>query len=378
MAQRLTQLQRMFYGVESTEGTEVLGTATEAFLVEGQPTFNISQAHIPRKFRSNMGFYTGVIGGHPDPGLSFRCELKNRGATSNVPDIDELLKTVFGTRTLDTGDATVSSATTTVLTVDDTTGFTAGNAVAVETGSGTSVYEVRWIASVDSGTQLTLTQALTFTPASGATVKPSLTFAPASSGHQSLSFQMWLDATDYLSFLGCKGSCSIEVPEAGSIPYINFNWSAMSWAHTTSGSRPSQTFGDSGNPPVALSSGFAVDGTETDIRSFSVDMAQALGRKMSHNSSKGTAAILVVDREPTFSLSLYDADQSQFTGWNAGTQVEISHQFGTTLNNMVAVQIPQAQRTTVSYGDDTGLTTDEVEGQCQISSGNDEMRVAFL
>ena len=378
MAQRLTQQQRLFYGVESTEGTEVLGTATETFLAEGSPSYNISQAHLPRKFRSNMGFYQGKMGGHPDPGLSFRCELANRGATNNVSDIDELLKTVFGTRTLDTGDTTsTGSSTDTVLDVADTTGFTAGNAVAVETTTADE-YEVRWIASIDSGTVMTLTQALTFTPGNGDKVKPSLTYAPASSGHQSLSFQMWVDATDYLSFLGCKGTASIEVAEAGTIPYISFNWSAMSYAWSTSGTRPAQTFGNSGLPPIALASDFSIDGTKTDLRSFNLDLGQKLARKMSHNSAKGTSGIVVVDREATWNTSLYNADQAQYTAWDAGGQVELGHQFNVALNTMVAIQVPQAQRTAVSLGDDTGLATDEIEGQAQISSGDDEARIAFL
>lgn len=378
MAQRITQLQRIFYGVESTEGTEVLGTATEAFLIAGAPTFGEDFTVHQRKFRGQMGFYTGKPGHYPAPSLSFQCELRNRGATNNVPEIDELLKTVFGTRTLDSGSATSTvSSTTTVLDVDDTSNFTAGNAVAVETATANE-YEIGWIQSVDSGTQMTLEQALSFTPANGAKVRPSLTFKPADSGHQSLSFQVWLDSTDYKSFLGCKGSARIEVAEAGAIPMITFDWQALGWKHTTSGSRPAQTFGDTGLPPIALAARFALDGTATGVRSFSVDLAQDIGRKMSHNSTYGTAAELVTDRNPVWNASIYNSDQTEYTGWLAGTEREVTHQFGVALNNMVGMRIPKAQAQTVAFGEDSGLATDEVSGQCGITSGADEFYLAFL
>ena len=43
MAQRVDQLFRIFYGVESTEADGTLGTATESFLITGLP-----QMRLPR------------------------------------------------------------------------------------------------------------------------------------------------------------------------------------------------------------------------------------------------------------------------------------------------------------------------------------------
>lgn len=378
MAQRLTQLQRVFYGVESSEGDGTLGTATEAFLAI-DPSMTLDQTVHQRKFRSNMGWYSAKVGGQPAPAISFGAELRNRGATSNVPDIEPLINSVFGTKTTDSGDTTCgASCTTTVLDVVDSSNFTAGNAIAVETTASSDQYEVGWILSVDSGTQITLENALSFTPASGAAVKPSVTYAPASSGHQSLAFQVWLDATDYVLMYGCKGTARIEIPEAGAIPMINFDWQAIRWAHVTGGSRPSQTFGDSGLPPVAISSIFKLGANQVDIRSFTADLGQTIARKTSHNSTKGTSNLVVADRDPSWGISLYDVDQTYFTAWNSGTEYELMHQSGNTLYNMVAVWMPKAQPTSVSYGDDSGLTTNEIEGQAAISSGNDEIKLAFL
>lgn len=376
MAQRVDQLFRWFYGVESTEGTEVLGAATEALLLVGEPAITKDQIIHAREFQGQMGFYTGRVGHQPDPVAAMIAEWRNRGATSNVPDADELYKTVFGTRTLDTIDTTATGTpTSTVIDTVSSSGATAGNAAAFETATADE-YEIGWIKSISSN-ELTLENALTFTPASGKKVKSSLTFAPNSAGHQTLSFQKWLDATDYLSLLGCMGSMMIDIPETGGIPLATFAWSGQQWAHRTSGTRPSQTIGDTGSPPRALGGIFKIDAAKTDLIALSVDMAQTIGRKTSHNSIAGTFAELVVNRKPVFGFTTYNVDQARYTTWNAGTEVSLEYQLNNSLFNMVAMRVPKAQYETVVDGNHNGMMTDVVSGRCNITSGDDEFRIAF-
>jgi len=51
---------------------------------------------------------------------------------------------------------------------------------------------------------------------------------------------VWLDATDYVSYLGCKGSLAIEIPEVGGVPILRWDWKAMGWKFTTGGTRPAR------------------------------------------------------------------------------------------------------------------------------------------
>src|SRR5574341_2111147 len=121
MAQRLTQQRQIYYGVESTEGTEVLGTATEA-LLGSNLTVTPDQAFMPRTFTGAFGSQAGKIGHQPDPSLSFSVELRGAGTGSLPPEIDELLKTIYGklspSRVLDAGNAATAGAGSTNTTIN--------------------------------------------------------------------------------------------------------------------------------------------------------------------------------------------------------------------------------------------------------------------
>ncbi len=376
MAQRLTQQRMLFYGVEASENTDptnpTLGTATEALLVTDLSLSPDVQHHV-RKFLGSAKKRTGVMGAQPDPGLSFTMELRNRGATNNVADIDALLEVLTGSRTptsgADSGSTTVASATdgdTFVLTSGSN--FADRQCMLVSTASGGSTYEAALIDDI-TGTTIELEKALSFTPAAGANAKSMVTYALSDTGHTSLAFQLWLDSTTYVSFVGCKCTATIMVPEAGAIPKIKFDFKACAWSIVTGGTRPSVTVGDSGDPPVALASRFKRDATLTAIRSFEFDVGNVLARKRSHNTTYGTSNILVSDRDPKGKLRYYNEDQTHWTDWLAGTERWISHQVGTTLNDVVFIAIPAAQITKAGLGDEGGLTTDEIEFNADLKYG---------
>ena len=379
MAQRIRQLFDIYYGIESTEGIEVLGVAATALLVPELPSMRLPRTTVPRKFLAHMGNFLHAVTDQSDPGLGFSTELRSRGVTNFTPDEDELYTTVFGTRTLLTADTTVLASpgpTTTVFTVASIGDIVAGVAIMVETAT-TDRYEVGWVKSIASAA-ITLEKALTFTPATSAKVKPMLTYAPANSGHQSLSFQLYLDATDFISWLGCKGTLAIRADGPGEIPMVDWNWEAMGFTHSTSGTRPTPLYSTSGPPPSAISALFQIGTTKTDTPSLSVDLAQKLGRKPSQNSTHGTAGIVVVDRDAQFAMRPYDADQTEWTAWSAGTERDITQQYGNELLKTVGWRIPKAQNTSVAYGEEgEGATTDDVGGSCNITTGADEFYLAF-
>lgn len=378
MAQRLTAQRQLYFGVESTEGVEVVGGAANALLVTNL-TINPDRAFNARSFVGQMGGFTGKMGSQPNPTLSFTLECRGGAAGSSVvPAIDPLLKTVFAIGTQDIGATTVQAGSTaTVVNVASAANFSAGNAVAIETGSGTGTWEVGWILAPNTAGQntLTLTHALTFTPTTGATVKPSITYKPQSVGHGSLSFQMYLDSTNRVSFVGCKGTLKLDAPAPGAVPVLTFNWKAINWLDTGSVARPTPTY-DTAIPPTPYK--FKLDATPYDVKLANWDLRQMIARKRSQNSTFGTIAEVVTDRDLRGFLQAYDVDESQFTNWNSGLEQAVAQQFGNTQFNMVAYQIPKAQRVAVGYGDDNGLTTDEIVFEGNVTSGADEIRLAFL
>lgn len=382
MAQRLTNERRIFFGEESTEGVDPNASgnppAANGILVTNLMASPDIAFHA-RSFVGQNGSVAGKMGAQADPRVSFTVECRG-GVTSVVPKLDPLLKVVLGRdayRVEDTGTGTIQSGDEDTLQLTGVSGtFTPGNAVAVETGQGTNLYEVAWIASYSSGT-LELATPLSFAPAANATVKPSVTYRPMNAGHQSLTFNIYLDSTNRLDLVGCKGSMKFDAPAPGAPPTITFNWKAIGWAHNGGGSvswpaAPTSEI----TPPTPWK--FRIDGEDFGTKFASWSLGQVIARKRSQNSTYGTFAELVTGRSVQGSFQAHDEDETQFDAWRAGTESDVTHQFGRSQYNMVAYRIPKGQRAGVSYGDDNGLTTDWINFQGNITNGEDEVYLAFL
>lgn len=376
MAQRITTQRQLYFGVETTEGTEVLGTATQV-LSPLNLTAYPDLAFNARQVVGQLGNIAGKIGQQTDPSLSFTMQARC-GGTAITPRVDPLLAVVLGPGQLDSGSTTIQAgSTSTIMNVASAANFSVGNALAIETGNGTGTYEVGWIQATSTSGQntITLTHALTFTPVASATVKPSITYKPMNAGHGSLSFQMWLDSNNRVSFTGCKGTMKVDVPGPGAIPTLTFNCRAMSFSHVGGGSRPTPTYDTSASPtPYKLK----IDSTPADAKLASWDLRQTVARKRSQNSANGTLSQLITNRDLMGYIQLYDIDEAQFASWSSGTEQALSHQFGSTPFNVMAYQMLKAQRTDVVYGDDNGLTTDILSFEGHITDGADEVRLAFM
>ena len=105
------------------------------------------------------------------------------GTRTTAPDIDELL-TSSGWEKVDRSGTTTTvsggSSTSAQVDVAASTGFAVGDAVIVETGNGTSLYEMRRVSAIDTGgTNITVEPPLSFTPAASANVKGAIAFSPS-------------------------------------------------------------------------------------------------------------------------------------------------------------------------------------------------------
>lgn len=397
MAQRSTTQRQIYFGIESTEGVDPYAGSNppgaNAILVTNLKV-SPDLAFKPRSVVGQLGNYTGKIGAQTDPVLTFTLEARGGSAGGTiVPSIDPILNIIFGfvaspltnatSRVLDTGASTLTGAdsTNTSLHVVSSVNFTVGNAVAVETGNGTGAYEVGWISAIPDGTHITLAEALTngVNLGNGSNVKPSITYKPANSGHGSVSFQIYLDATSRVSFAGCKGSLKLDAPTvvSGGAPTLTLVWRAINWLDTDGGvvSRPTPSY-DTAVPPASYR--FKIDASAPEVKLVSWDLQQSVARKRSQNSTYGTFSQVVTDRDLRGFVQAYDVDETHFSNWTAGIEQAVSQQFGSALLNIIAYRIPKAQRTSVGYGDDNGSTTDEIDFDGNIATGADEMRLAFL
>ncbi|MAH45574.1 hypothetical protein CMI37_07080 [Candidatus Pacearchaeota archaeon] len=104
------------------------------------------------------------------------------GTRTTAPDIDEMLTASGWTKVDRSGTTTtVSGGSSTAQKVDlaSSSGFVVGDAVIVETGNGTALYEMRQVSGVDvGGTNVTVHPPLSFSPAASGNVKGAIAYKP--------------------------------------------------------------------------------------------------------------------------------------------------------------------------------------------------------
>jgi len=358
----------LFAEVEITEGTNPTPAAGNAVLAQAI-ALKLQQDFHQRAYQGAPGLRDGVAGAQTAPGISFQAEIKGDGST-NTCEVDALLTACFGSVAAGTASNEINggTSTSTSLVVDDSTGFTVGNMIMVETSDGSAAFEAAWISAVPNGTTITIEPALSFTPADNADVKEMRTYQillpPA--GVNSCTLEVWHNADGGAGqadkLVGCRGNVKYDSPRAGSIPMLSFDLQAWSWSQVTDGTRPTPTY-DTAAPKAALSSKFKIGGTLTNAFDIGWDLGAVLSPKISQNSSTGIYGMPHVDYKPNGSFKVHEVHSSiaHFTAWTAGTTTTLFQQLGTALFGTVAWYAPRAQRREVARGDDGGVGTTEVQ-----------------
>ncbi len=386
---RVDIAQRIYAKVEATEGTEPAMTATEAFLCDklASNVGTMPQAFLQRIFAGTMGAYTGKMGAIEKTKLAYSIELRGNGASSLTPEYDAILTAVLPTIYANTISQPATGGTTTVPTCATCSLAVspANSPIMVASSASGLVFEMGWVKSVITNTSITLAQTLTTAPLNTWLLRPGRSYGPGDSGHTSITHQIFLDSgavgasSDYVSFRGCKGSLKIDVPKVGAIPKLTFDWTAIDWLLHLAGTKLALTVNTTA-PPVAIASIVKINGALQDIMSFSLDLGQSIGQKTSQNSTNGVFSEVVTQRLAKGTLKIYNTSANtpnNIATWQAGTEQELTLQFGNTLFNTVGIRIPKAQFTDVKYASDTGMLYDEIAFQCSITSGADEVFIGL-
>jgi hypothetical protein len=141
------------------------------------------------EIRSSIGA-SKSIQGLESPESSFSHYLKHSGVEGQAPEINDLLESAFGsTSTNGTERSTTTSSTVSLLKLAaGGSDFARGKAVLIK--DGTNGYSIRPVLSVSTN-DLTLGFNLADAPASGVAVGKCINFAPANTGHPSLSLHSY-------------------------------------------------------------------------------------------------------------------------------------------------------------------------------------------
>lgn len=377
MADLITRNLLLLAKLESTEGTPNAPVAGDAILAQSI-AMKLQRDFHPRNYQGRIGTGPGVLGAQTSPGLSFQAEIKGDG-TTNTCELDAILTSGFGSVVAGTGDTTIGAGgagSTTNLLVTSSTNFTVGNMVMTELTSGGG-YEVAMVTAIPDGTHVTVSPALSGTPAAGVLIKEMRThqvLVPPGSVNSvtaDVFYNADSGASQFDRLVGARFNCKWDSPRAGSIPLLTFDGIGWNWTQSTAGTRPTPTF-DTASPKAALATKLKVGGTLTDAFDISWDLGAKLVGRLSQNSPQGNGIIgtPVIDIAPSGSFTIHPAHTSvaQFTGWTGETAISLLQQNGNALFGTVAWYCPAAQRTEVTRGDDSGVGTNVVKWQANTSA----------
>lgn len=176
---------------ETTAGTVVAPGATTDFLAL-QPDFEMTpnfETLENAEIRSSIGM-AKPIQGLEQPTASFSHYLKHSGVEGTAPEFNDVLESAFGTTSSNGTQRTTTTSSTTSLVKLGAGGsdFARGKAILLK--DSTNGYAIRPVHSVSTN-DLTLGFQVSAAPGSGIGVGKCVNFAPANSGHPTLSIHSY-------------------------------------------------------------------------------------------------------------------------------------------------------------------------------------------
>jgi hypothetical protein len=296
--------------------------------------------------------YKKILGLKNKTKLSFPVNLRGTGtaagnATAAVGAAGvtegQFLKNFFGTETLDTGSTAVASGsdTDTIVTASGA-GFTVGNAVLING-------EASPIGNKVTNT-LTLTKALTATPADSDVVYASATYTPNKTiSSLTQQFRAYTGEDDYWKLLGCQlASLKLSNLGPGQLPRMDLEWLVANWTKATGGSLSTPTFLNvaTTSPIPGYVSYFHMQtyGTTTknhlNVSNFSLDFGMDAQQLLTVSGGVQSVQSYVRTKiAPTFEVTFTGWDTTAVAAWANQTKVSILYQLGSTAGNTILIDM---------------------------------------
>lgn len=202
-------------------------------------------------------------------------------------------------------------------------------------------------------------------------------YAPASTGHTSVTFWYYQDGT-LMKITGCRGNFVITM-EAGARGMISWTFTGHLTTVTDVGiATPSYS---STVPVAALGTTFTVAGFSAVINSITIDMNNQLATPPSLAASDGFSEVRIVGRDVQGS---FDPEYTTVSDnpWIADWQGDVTGAIaigttGATAGNIFKIDMPVVAFRNISPGDRDGVRTLEVPYGATESSGDDDVSITF-
>lgn len=358
---------------EVTEGTYVApGAGTDFF----QPIVSsMSLSHV--KDWNESGRLTGSLGqAQPRGGLRSKTakigiELAGSGVAGQAPNWDEFIQSAMGSapNTMSATATITTGATTTVLPMSsgDVSKFAIGMPVMVQKANNWAFAVVQ---SVQAGTSITVTPALPYSPSNGTIVSRGTLYAPANSGHPSLSISAYWGNKILEKGVGMKvKTMSLTNYKAGAIPTLEFDLEGFGNPTDTAASAGYTPSYDQALSPVVLNAVVYQGGNAIVVPEFDIKLDNTLSRMTSTADINGIIRQIVTKRLVTGSFAPWKDDttvanfsnfnlESEFSLFITATNPDPANAGQYLVGNNFCIYIPNALAKTLDVKNTGGVLQD--------------------
>lgn len=383
--------------IESTEGTYVAPTGTGSYVqvLKDGAEMTRSQELLQREiFTGSIGKTQSRLGTRSVSG-AMPVELRSGETAGDNPEADALYTSALGAKKQRAVVTTKTGNTSTQLEIEDVdiSEFSKFDIVMVkEAGS----FEVTWVSEVDTtggAANVTLGQALSFTPSDNVEIEAVTQYSTANSGHPSLSISKYIEDAKLEQATGCKvTSMSMDNVTTGQIASVNFGFEGLTFDSSLT-ANPFTPDYDNTLPPIMLRACLTQDGTEIPVNSFTLSLENTLGFVTSTCSENGRISSRVTERAITGTFNPYknDDDLVQFNNFKCNMPytlflyafnpvLDANCDFTGEFSNVTAVLLTNCITTELGESDADGLLVEDVTFEATRGSAGteEEMKIAFM
>jgi hypothetical protein len=335
---------------EATYGTDP--TLAAADLIEHNegvaiPTYN-PEMQDRAVIRDTFSTLAQVRGAELNAEGTLNFELHGSGTPATPPETDPLWEAAIGVGNSSTASAVASATSATEFTVTATEGsnFAVGDAVLIDpAGGGGTAYEVAWITVIATDT-LTVSPALSATPAVAAAVGAGYHYKLNKAELESFYLKYWKqnpDGSEYVrtGAAGCKISQLAMSMATGEIIVPAFNFMAKNTLvpNDSSDAVPTGPSYDTTDPLVATLMVVTIGGVTYDVSDVAFEINNELFKRTAVTTS-GITKVIRTKRQVQGSFSLLYENKTIEDALRADTRAELVLVAGSAAGNMFAVRFP--------------------------------------
>lgn len=383
--------------IEDTEGTYKAPSASSSFIqtLKDGSEMTRSQELLQREI------YTGSIGktqsrlGTRSVSGAMPVELRANSAEGDSPEADALYTSALGGKKQRASVTTKTGNTASQLEIEDLdiSDFSQYDIVLVkEAGQ----FEMSWVSAVDTTSGLanvTLGQALSFTPSDNVEISAVTQYSTANSGHPSLSVSKYIESAKLEQAAGCKvTSMSVDNFTTGQIPSVNFGFEGLSFDSSLTPPPFTPSY-DSSLPPIALRACLSQNGQQAQVNAITLSLENTLGFVTSTCSENGRLSSRVTARAITGTFNPYknDDDLEQFNFFKCNMPytlfvyafnplLDANCDFTGEFEQATAILLTNCITTELGESDQDGLLVEDVtfEATRGPDGSDEEMKIAFM